>query len=68
MDAIIVVDKLLQEGLVLLQHLITHVGDVVEESLIFHLTHRREIQDRGNALLFLLERGSCPAIDAHLIP
>lgn len=45
MDAIIVVDQLLQEGLVLLQHLVTHVGDVVEESLIFHLTQKRQIQD-----------------------
>lgn len=43
MDAVIVVDKLLQEGLVLLQYLITHIGDVVEESLIFHLTHNKEI-------------------------
>ena len=37
MDTIVVVDELLQEGLVLLQHLVAHIRDVVEEGLIFYL-------------------------------
>lgn len=37
MDTIVVVDEFLQKGLVLLQHLVAHVWDVVEECLILHL-------------------------------
>lgn len=40
MNTIIVVDELLQEGLILFQHLIAHVGDIVEKSLIFHLRNK----------------------------
>lgn len=41
MDTIIVVDEFLQEGLVLFQHLVAHVRDVVEESLILHLSNKK---------------------------
>lgn len=40
MDTIIVVYELLQEGLILLKHLVTHVRNVVEERLILHLEHK----------------------------
>lgn len=45
MDTIIVVDEFLQEGFVLFQHLVAHVGDVVEESLIFHLRNKNTHQN-----------------------
>ena len=35
--AVVVLDELLDEGSVLVQDLISHVGDVVEHRLIFHL-------------------------------
>lgn len=43
--AVVVLDQLLNEGAILVQDLVPHVGDVVEDSLIFHLrgttsTHR----------------------------
>lgn len=37
MDTIIVVNEFLKEGLVLFQHLVTHVRNVVKECLILHL-------------------------------
>ena len=38
--AVVVLDELLDEGAVLVQDLVPHVGDVVEHRLIFHLdTH-----------------------------
>lgn len=40
MDTIIVVYELLQEGLILLKHLVTHVRNVVEERLVLHLQHK----------------------------
>lgn len=36
-DAVVIIDEFLQEGLVLFQDIIAHVWDVVEESLIFNL-------------------------------
>lgn len=42
MDTIIVVDEFLQEGLVLFKHLVAHVRDVVEESLILHLRKKQK--------------------------
>jgi len=44
MDTIIVVNELLQEGLVLFQHLVTHIGNVVEERLILHLEHKNSVK------------------------
>ncbi len=46
MDTIIVVDEFLQKGLVLLEHLITHVWDVVKERLILHLRNKNSCQYR----------------------
>lgn len=42
MDAIVIIDKFLQEGLVLFQNVIAHVWDVVEESLIFYLPQEQK--------------------------
>lgn len=39
MNTIIVVNQFFQESLVLLQHFIAHVRDVVEECFILHLEH-----------------------------
>lgn len=44
MDTIIVIDEFLQEGLVLLKHLVAHVWDVVEESLILHLRKKKKLK------------------------
>ena len=41
MDTIIVVNEFLQEGLVLLQYLITHVWNVVKERLILYLRQKK---------------------------
>lgn len=46
MDTIIVVDEFLQEGLVLFQHLVAHVWDVVKERLVLHLRNKNSLQDR----------------------
>lgn len=35
--AVVVLDELLDEGAVLVQDLVSHVGDVVEDRLVFHL-------------------------------
>lgn len=45
MDTIVVVDEFLQKGLVLFQHLVAHVWDVVEEGLILHLRIKDANQD-----------------------
>ncbi len=45
-DTIVVVDEFLQEGLVLFQHLVAHVRDVVKERLILHLRNKNSHQHR----------------------
>lgn len=35
--AIVVIDQLLNESLIFLFHLISHVGDIAQNCLIFHL-------------------------------
>lgn len=45
MDTIVVVDEFLQEGFILFQHLVAHVWDVMEESLIFHLRNKNKTCD-----------------------
>lgn len=42
MDAIVIIDEFLQEGLVLFQDIVAHVWDVVEESLIFYLPQEQK--------------------------
>lgn len=42
MDAVVIIDEFLQEGLVLFQDIIAHVRDVVEESLIFYLPQEQK--------------------------
>ncbi len=49
MDTIVVVDEFLQEGLVLFQHLVAHVWDVVKERLILHLRNKTFYQHRDGA-------------------
>lgn len=46
MDTIVVVNEFLQEGLVLLQHLITHVWNVVKERLILYLRQKTKQNER----------------------
>lgn len=57
MDTIIVVDEFLQEGLVLFQHLVAHVRDVVEESLILHLRRKEEKMHIKTRPVMLLRAG-----------
>lgn len=42
MDTIVIINELLQEGLVLFQDIIAHVWDVVKESLIFDLAQEQK--------------------------
>lgn len=41
--AIIVLDELFYESTILVQDLVSHVGDVMEHSLIFHLRQKNTI-------------------------
>ena len=45
--AVVVLDELLDEGAVLVQDLVPHVGDVVEHRLIFHLDTHTHKWGRG---------------------
>lgn len=59
MDTIVIINELLQEGLVLFQDIITHVWDVVKESLIFDLPraertiHKQQMEHPKRSLKIL---------------
>lgn len=42
MDTVVIINELLQEGLVLFQDIIAHVRDVVQERLVFDLPREQE--------------------------
>lgn len=57
MDTVVVINELLQEGLVLFQDIIAHVRDVVQERLVFDLPGEKEeppVKNEGS-----IQRDAC---------